>query len=111
LITAAHLYEDLRRFDEAETLYEHAYRRYDDPAQLLGFYYRAVIVRKEPAYNDAWRSLAPAVFPQGLQDAPATLDAPPQTGVIIIKDNANTIKRGIQTGDIVVGLEDSASKT
>jgi hypothetical protein len=105
LITAAHLYEDLGRFDDAEALYDQAYRRYDDPAQLLGFYYRAVIVRKETAYNDKWRSLAPAVFPQGLQDAPVTLDAPPQAGVIIIKDNPNTIKHGIQTGDIIVGLE------
>ena len=105
LITAAHLYEDLRRFDDAEELYEQAYRRYDDPSQLLGFYYRAVIVRKETRYNDAWRSLAPAVFPQGLQDAPAALDTAPESGVIVIKDNPNTIKHGIQTGDIIVGLE------
>jgi hypothetical protein len=105
VITAGHLYEDLGRFEEAEALYDQAYRRYDDPAQLLGFYYRAVIVRKEAAYNEKWRSLAPAVFPNGLQDVPATLDAAPQSGVIIIKDNPNTIKHGIQTGDIVVGLE------
>jgi hypothetical protein len=105
VITAAHLYEDLGRFEDAEAMYNQAYRRYDDPAQLLGFYYRAVIVRKEAAYNEKWRSLAPAVFPQGLQDAPAKLDAPPQTGVIVTKDNPNTITHGIQTGDIIVGLE------
>jgi tetratricopeptide (TPR) repeat protein len=105
LVTAAHLHEDLGRLDDAEELYEQAYRRYDDPSQLLGFYYRAVIVRKDTTYNDKWRSLAPAVFPQGLQDAPATLGAAPESGVIIIKDNPNTIKRGIQTGDIIVGLE------
>jgi tetratricopeptide (TPR) repeat protein len=105
VITAGHLYEDLGRFDEAEALYDQAYRRYDDPAQLLGFYYRAVIVRKEAAYNEKWRSLAPAVFADGLQDAPAKLDVPPQSGVIVIKDNPNTIKHGLQTGDIIVGLE------
>jgi S1-C subfamily serine protease len=53
----------------------------------------------------AWKSLAPAVFPQGLQDAPVKLDASPQLGVIVIKDNPNTIKHGIQAGDIIVGLE------
>jgi tetratricopeptide (TPR) repeat protein len=105
LITAAHLFEDLGRFDDAEELYKQAYTRYDDPSQLLGFYYRAVMVRKEPQYNEDWKSLAPAVFPEGLKDALVTLDAPPQSGVIIIKDNPNTIKHGIQSGDIIIGLE------
>jgi hypothetical protein len=105
VVTAAHLYEDLRQYDQAQMLYQQVYKRYDDPSQLLGFYYRAVVMRKETRYDAAWRSLAPVVFPQGLQQAPVTMEAPPSAGVVVIKDNPNTVKAGIQSGDIIVGLE------
>lgn len=104
-ITAGHLYEDLGRFAEAQKQYTDVYKGYDDPSQLLGFYFRAITVRKQLGYDPAWRSLVPVVFPHGLQPAPASLDGAPQSGVMITKDNPRTVKTGIQAGDIIVGLE------
>ena len=105
LLTAAHLYERLKRFEEAEVFYKHANGTYRDAGQLLGFYYRAINVRKQVEYQGAWDALLPTVFPHGLQPVPKSFDAQPATAVIITDDNATVRKAGFQTGDLIVGLE------
>jgi tetratricopeptide (TPR) repeat protein len=104
LVTAGHLYEQLGRAEEAEAAYQSAARGYDDWSQLLGFYYRAVTVRKQLEFEPAWKTSLARVFPNGL--APVTTDeAKPERGVVVTRDNEKSRKAGLQAGDIIVGLE------
>jgi tetratricopeptide (TPR) repeat protein len=104
LVTQAHLFENLGRFDEARSLYEDVHQSYDDPSQLLGFYYRGVTVRKQAELEDAWKAELARVFPDGLSPVPAG-DARPARGVIVTRDNRKTRTAGLQAGDIIIGLE------
>jgi hypothetical protein len=104
MVTAGHLYENLGRFAEAKSLYAGVADRYEDPSQLLGFYYRAVTVRKQLELEPEWKTALARVFPNGLQPA-QTDDGRPSRGVVVTKDNAKARKAGLQAGDIVVGLE------
>jgi hypothetical protein len=104
LVTAGHLLERMRRFDIAEDAYKRSADGYDNPSQLLGFYYRAVHVRKDAKYERAWTEALAPVFPNGLIPEP-TDNARPEHGVIVMADNAKARTGGLQTGDIIVGLE------
>jgi hypothetical protein len=104
LMTAAHLYERLARFDDGEALYQKASERYDNPAGLLGFYYRAVNVRKDTSYERRWQTARDKVFPDGLVDTPAGVDKPAH-GVHVESGSASATARGIRSGDIIVAVD------
>jgi tetratricopeptide (TPR) repeat protein len=105
LVTVAHLYEHLERFAEAEKAYVRAADRYDDPAQLLGFYYRAVNVRKQQDYDEKWRAALIQTFPEGLVLDSATDAARPPHSVVVTRDNEKVRKAGLQAGDLIVAVE------
>ena len=104
LVTLASLYERLERWDDAEEVYREAAERYDDPSQLLGFYYRAVHNRKQMEFDEAWRAALAEVFPGGLTRDAGEPGRPPR-GAIVTKDDELAKKAGLQPGDIVVALE------
>ena len=104
LVTMAHLYERLGRTAAAESAYRGAATSYDNSSQLIGFYYRAVNVRHEVQFEDAWKMSLARVFPNGLTPVP-TSDAHPDAGVVVVNDSPRSRKAGLQAGDIVVGLE------
>lgn len=104
LVTLAYLYERLARWDDAEEVYQEAADHYDSPYQLIGFYYRAVNVRRQMAFQARLATALASVFPNGL--VPVTTHAArPAHGVVITKDNDFVRNAGLQAGDIVVGLE------
>jgi tetratricopeptide (TPR) repeat protein len=107
LTTAGYLYERLGRAEEAEEMYEQSARRYDDPSQLLGFYYRALHERKQTDFERGWKRWLPTMFPDGLQPAAATVPSAPQPtrGVTVVKDSHQLRKAGLQAGDLIVGLD------
>ena len=104
LDTQAHLYELMGKWREAEGMYTSASAGYENPAALLGFYYRAVNVRKQALFEPEWKSTLERVFPSGLQPAP-TGDAHPAVGVVVTQDSELSRKAGLQTDDIITGLE------
>ncbi len=104
LATAAYLYERLDRSGAAEDLYARIASRYDDPSQLLGFYYRSAVVRRRSEYEKKWRDASSGVFPDGLEPESAG-DAKPERGVIVVKDSELSKQAGLQAGDIIVALE------
>lgn len=104
LTVAAHLYERLGRTADAEAMYQDVMRSYDEPAELLGFYYREVEVKKGSQYADAWKAARERVFPNGLTNAPLTADKP-AVGVHISSDSDAARKIGLRAGDIVVALD------
>jgi tetratricopeptide (TPR) repeat protein len=104
LVALASLYERLERWDDAAELHRQAAERYDNPTQLLGFYYRAVNTHKQLEFETAWRHQLAEVFPKGLTPAPKG-DARPATGVIVTRDNDFVRKAGLQAGDVIVGVE------
>jgi hypothetical protein len=104
LVTVAHLYERLGRAAAAEDAYRRAATGYDNWSQLIGFYYRAVNVRHEVQFEDAWKMSLARVFPNGLTPV-TTSGAHPDTGAVVTNDSPRSRKAGLQAGDIVVGLE------
>jgi hypothetical protein len=104
LITQATLYERLQRFDEAEALYKDADSHYSESAELIGFYYRAVNIRKQEAYRATLDEQLRRVFPDGLVEV-ASADGAPANGVIVTRDSELSRAAGLQAGDIIVGLE------
>jgi tetratricopeptide (TPR) repeat protein len=104
LTTAAHLYEQLGRADDAEAMYEQSMRSYDNFSELLGFYYRAVEVRHKQEYAQEWHEALAHVFPNGLNDTPVP-DAKPSVGVHIASDSPMARKVGLQAGDIIVAVD------
>jgi hypothetical protein len=104
LTTLAYLYERLGRFDEAEALYRRDFERYGYPAQLFGFYYRAVNVRQQRELAPRYEAHLRRVFPAGLQRVGTTVEKPSQ-GVVVVTDNRNVRVQGLRAGDIITGLE------
>lgn len=105
LVTYAYLEERLSRFQEAEAAYREAAVHYQNPSQLLGFYYRAVVGRKEPRYDAEWKAALAPVFPEGLVPVPAG-NATPAHAVAINSDSELSRRAGLFIGDLIVGLED-----
>jgi tetratricopeptide (TPR) repeat protein len=104
LAVAGHLYERLGRTGDAEAAYREDMDHYDAAAELLGFYYREVEVRKKRDYEDAWKTARKRVFPNGLNNAPLTGEKP-SAGVHISKDSEAARKAGLRAGDIVVAVD------
>jgi hypothetical protein len=104
LTTQAYLYERLGRLEDAERVYRDADESYERPEGLIGFYYRAVNVRKQTAYAAALHEQLGRVFPGGLVEVSANSGSP-ATGVIVMKDSELSRAAGLQAGDIIIGLE------
>ena len=104
LVTVASLAERLSRFEDAEAAYREAATHYQNPSQLLGFYYRAVVVRKQTRYEAAWTADLARVFPQGLTQVP-TGAGKPALAVAINSDSELSRRAGLLIGDLIVGLE------
>lgn len=104
LVTAARLHERLGRTADAERLYQRNDTRYDAPAELIGFYYRALNERQQPEYRDAFDRAVERVFPSGLNREPLAAQAP-SFGVFVETDSAPARAAGIQAGDIVLAVD------
>jgi tetratricopeptide (TPR) repeat protein len=104
LVTFASLAERLGRFEEAEATYREAATHYQNPSQLLGFYYRAVLVRKETRYEAAWKAELERVFPDGLTPVP-TEASKPARAVLLNSDSEIARRAGLMIGDLIVGVE------
>lgn len=103
-ITVGRLYERLGRLDDAEAAFTSNAQAYDAPAELLGFYYRAVVVRKDDAYQDLWERELERVFPNGLSREPVPA-GPPTLGVFVEQDSPASNKLGLQAGDVIVAVD------
>jgi hypothetical protein len=104
LVTSAYLSERLGRIAEAESMYREEADHYKNPSQLLGFYYRAVVVRKETDFAAEWKTELARVFPEGLTPVP-TGNVAPAHGVVINSDSQVARRAGLFIGDIIVGIE------
>jgi PDZ domain-containing protein len=105
LAVAGHLYEQLGRADDAEALYKQIALRYDDDyAELVGFYFRQVEVRRRREYDDVWRSARERVFPDGLSNTPVSTDKP-AAGVHVSQDSEPARKIGLRAGDIIIAVD------
>jgi hypothetical protein len=105
LLTAAHLYERIKRWSDAEVMYQSASTRYDNDTDLIAFYYRAVHTYNQAQFETAWKLSLARAFPNGLLPAPVDGFPSPKHGVVVTDDNERVRKAGLQTGDIIVGLE------
>ncbi len=103
-ITAGRLYERLGRLDDAEAAFRTTAEGYDAPGELLGFYYRASVVRKDSAYDAQWQRELERVFPNGLSKEPVPA-GPPALGVYIEQDSPESRKVGLQAGDVIVAVD------
>ncbi len=103
-ITAGRLYERLGRLDDAEAAFRSNAEGYDAPGELLGFYYRAAVVRKDDAYQDLWQRELERVFPNGLSREPVPA-GPPKLGVFVEQDSPAANKLGLQAGDVIVAVD------
>jgi hypothetical protein len=104
LLTEAYFNERLKRFDAAESGYRVAEDSYRRPAELIGFYFRAVNQRQQLAYKPMLDERLARLFPNGLVEIPS-FSARPATGVIVTKDSELSRAAGLQAGDLIVGLE------
>ncbi len=104
LITAGRLYERLGRMDDAETSFRRNAESYDAPGELIGFYYRAVMVRKDTGYASEWQRTLERVFPNGLSKEPVPA-GPPALGVYVEQDSPGSRQAGLQAGDVIVAVD------
>lgn len=106
MTTLARLYERRGRIDEAEDLYRRIAIRYRRAArEIAGFYYRQFVVGGKPAYEARWRAIEQALFPNGLQKAPAAMTQQPAKGVSVYQDSATSRRVRLQAGDIIIAVD------
>jgi tetratricopeptide (TPR) repeat protein len=95
-----------RSLAEAEEHYRRILDRYEQAAELAGFYYRQARVEKKAAYEARFRETLALALPAGLEPLDrASLTAPPVDGVLVKEENDNTKKCGIKWGHVIVGLD------
>jgi tetratricopeptide (TPR) repeat protein len=104
LIVAGRLYERLERYEDAEEAFRSVAARYDASAELVGFYHRAVNERRDQAAQEALARELERVFPDGLSKDAAPAGAP-AVGVYVEHDSLESRKAGLQTGDVIVGVD------
>ncbi len=104
LITAGRLYERLGRLDDAESAFRRNAEGYDAPGELIGFYYRAAMVRKDAAYQPLWQREVERVFPNGLSREPVPPGSP-ELGVYVEQDSPASREIGLQAGDVIVAVD------
>lgn len=103
-IVSGRLYERLERFDDAEDTFQLLAARYDAPAELIGFYHRAVGERNDASARDDLARELERVFPSGLSQEAAPAGAP-AVGVYVEQDSPESRTAGLQAGDIIVGVD------
>ena len=104
LVTAAYLYEQLGRLDDAEREYRTAAEGYKEPAPLLAFYYRQGRQRGHPEYQAKWDDASKSVFPEGLKRV-TSVQSHPEKGVVVMRDTNISRLAGLQAGDMIVGVD------
>jgi len=106
LFTMGRLMERMGRLREAEEHYRRILDRYERADELAGFYYRQARVEKKPGYEAKLRDALALALPSGLEPLErVALPTPPTDGVVIRKENDNTIRCGIKWGHVIVGLD------
>jgi hypothetical protein len=104
LVAKAYFDERLQRFEAAEQGYQAAATRYNNNAEVIGFYYRAVNVHKRNEYQPRLDEQLARRFPNGLVPL-SVISGRPASGVIVTKDSELSRAAGLQAGDLIVGLE------
>ncbi len=106
LTNLAWLLEDLNELDEAESLHADNFERYENPAELIGFYYRLARIGGLAAYEQRLHSAASDVFPNGLRTYRAEEnDTPPIDGALIDSNSEKLREAGLMPGDVIVALD------
>jgi hypothetical protein len=106
LFVMARLLERMGRLNEAEEYYRRMQERYDDNANLAGFYYRRARVENDASYETRFRDAFARALPSGLESFErAALPPSPLDGVVIKGANDNTKRYEIQGGSVIVALD------
>jgi hypothetical protein len=99
------MFERLGRLNDAERDFTVIAGSYQNPAPLLGFYFRRVEINHDLAYAQKWEKWRGETFARGLQPEAATMNGTPKTGVFVYKDSERSRRAGLRAGDIIVALE------
>ncbi len=106
LTNLAWLLEDLDELDQAESLHRDNFERYENPAELIAFYYRLSRIRGLTAHEQKLASAASEVFPNGLRTYRAEEnDTPPVDGALIDSNSDKLREAGLMPGDVIVALD------
>ena len=102
----ARLMERMGRAREAEEHYRRIQERYNQGAELVGFYYRRARVDKDASYETRLRDALALALPPGLEPFDrASLPASPKDGVVVKSVNDNTNRYGIMWGNVIVAAD------
>jgi hypothetical protein len=123
LVTQARFLERTGEIAAAESVLQDGLRRYgnaprnpdeewemrdgeQDSDTLLAFYYRMAFEQKVPGYAERFHALADRDFPNGIERLDrASLSGRPSDGISVLKAEPVAERRGMKTGDIIVGLD------
>ena len=106
LFVMARLMERMRRLREAEEHYRRIQERYNQSAELAGFYYRRARVDKDASYETRLRDALALALPPGLEPFDrASLPASPRDGVVVKSVNDNTKRYEILWGNVIVAVD------
>ena len=100
LVTRANLHEWRDELDDAERLHRTAWKRYDNPNELLAFYLRSR--RTAPEVPDLTREIFPAGMTRVTAGASA---AAPREGVLIRTTGVIGADEGLRVNDVVVAVD------
>jgi tetratricopeptide (TPR) repeat protein len=100
LITRANLHDWRGELDAAERLHRRAWRRYDNPHELLAFYLRH---HRQGADVD---ELMHKIFPAGMtRMTTAASGVPPVDGIVVVVAGIAGAEEGIRPGDVVTAVD------
>jgi hypothetical protein len=100
LVTRAQLLEWSGQLQQAERDHRTAWRRYDNPNELLAFY-----LRNRRTGSDVDEVMR-AVFPAGLGKLESPLPtAPPLDGVLLVFAGARGMAQGLRDGDVIIAVD------
>jgi hypothetical protein len=123
LVTQARFLERTGEIAAAESVLQDGLRRYgnaprnpdeewemrdgeQDSDTLLAFYYRMAFEQNVPGYAERFHALADRDFPNGIERLDrASLSGRPSDGISVLKAEPVAERRGMKTGDIIVGLD------
>jgi hypothetical protein len=100
LTTRANLHDWRGELDAAERLHRRAWRRYDNPHELLAFYLRH---HRQGADVD---ELMHKIFPAGMtRMTTAASGVPPVDGIVVVVAGIAGAEEGIRPGDVVTAVD------
>jgi tetratricopeptide (TPR) repeat protein len=106
LFVMARLMERMGRQREAEEYYRRIHERYNQSAELVGFYYRRSRIAKDASYEPRLRDALALALPPGLEPFDrASLPPSPRDGAVFKGANDNTKRFGIAWGNVVVAVD------